>query len=610
MEGNEQTKLSLKLIIPVVIVIILLIAILVICIYKTQTPKSTNTANVAQPIATGNKVENKVEDGEEIDDSEICTIKGLNSNLLYKNEFESDTTYCEKIIFIDDEARDNMIMDTFVTDANQVLHLAQFEGEFIRIKYDSNKSDYTTSFIYMNDGFYEYTTNKIIKKAIDKNGKEIDVDEIEYDYDREELIKPANTAAIYTLFDITNKDGEDYIIGMYDEAFSDDENVVVITVVLKKENAKIDIDDEKQVKNFWNKYANYEIEEIENKNQVDYENVSIDGKTYYARMTTNKWNGEYHQDEYFTSEANNRVEVVSYEDYIKYINEINSNVDEDKEKIKNYYTDKKTNYIILSYANGGSWCNMELIDCKEESNKIIIYGEENVRGSMSSGSGYLIAIPTDMPVGTTVEYRDCNTRAEIGNLQNYRMKQTQLTMDKPIIYLYPTTDTIVSVKLLKEENITCSYPKYKGEWKVLAQPNGILKDLDTNRQLYSLYYENKSAIELKIENEGFVVKGEDTITFLEEKLAILGLTEREAEEFIVYWLPKLEANKYNYIRFATTEEINENMPLKINPKPDTTIRVLMTFKGLEKSIDVQEQQLVTPKRTGFTVVEWGGSEIK
>ena len=34
---------------------------------------------------------------------------------------------------------------------------------------------------------------------------------------------------------------------------------------------------------------------------------------------------------------------------------------------------------------------------------------------------------------------------------------------------------------------------------------------------------------------------------LEEKLAILGLTERESEEFIVYWLPKLEKNKYNYI---------------------------------------------------------------
>ena len=49
----------------------------------------------------------------------------------------------------------------------------------------------------------------------------------------------------------------------------------------------------------------------------------------------------------------------------------------------------------------------------------------------------------------------------------------------------------------------------------------------------------------------------DVIKFLEEKLGILGLTEREAEEFIVYWLPLMEKNKYNYIRFETLEEINE-----------------------------------------------------
>lgn len=215
-----------------------------------------------------------------------------------------------------------------------------------------------------------------------------------------------------------------------------------------------------------------------------------------------------------------------------------------------------------------------------------------------------------MPVGTPIQYRECSSTSEISNLQNYGTKQTELSVDKPIIYLYPTEDTEVSVKLLKDKKITCSYPKYKGEWKVLAQPNGNLKDLSTNRQLYSLYYESKNTIEFKVEDEGFVVKGEDTIRFLEEKLAILGLTEREAEEFIVYWLPKLQSSKYNYIRFATLDEINENMPLEINPKPDTVIRVVMTFKELDNPIDIKEQKLITPDRTGFVAVEWGGTEIK
>ena len=180
---------------------------------------------------------------------------------------------------------------------------------------------------------------------------------------------------------------------------------------------------------------------------------------------------------------------------------------------------------------------------------------------------------------------------------------------KPIIYLYPQAETEVTVKVGNPQNLTHTYPKYKNEWKVLAKPNGDLKDIKTGRNLYALYWEGINTVEPNM-TEGFIVKGEDTIKFLEEKLEVLGLNEREAEEFIVYWLPKLESNKYNFIRFQTEEEINNNMPLEITPKPDTVIRIVMEFKRLEEPIQIQEQKLITPQRTGFTVVEWGGTEIK
>lgn len=181
---------------------------------------------------------------------------------------------------------------------------------------------------------------------------------------------------------------------------------------------------------------------------------------------------------------------------------------------------------------------------------------------------------------------------------------------KPIIYLYPEKDKEVSVELGYKDKITISYPKYTNGWNVFAQANGNLTDLDTNKNLYSLYYESKNTYNFKIENDGFIIKRDNVSEFLENKLSILGLTDREKEEFIIYWLPILQKNKYNYIRFATIDEINKNMPLEINPNPDTLIRILMTFKGLEKPIDIAEQQLVTPERTGFVAVEWGGTEIK
>lgn len=343
----------------------------------------------------------------------------------------------------------------------------------------------------------------------------------------------------------------------------------------------------------------------------NYKEVSINNKLYYQKLNENTWNGKYHAESFYASqEVTSIMEIVSYQKYLEYIDLINSLA---SDKIKPYYSNENCNYIILAFADGYEFCNMSLIDCFEENNKIIIYGDENNYTPTTTGTGYFIAIPTNMSIGTEIEYRECYTGSEINNLKknNAFHNPTELQVDdKPIIYLYPTVETKVTVKLLKDKNLTCSYPKYQDGWNILAKPTGILNDLNNNRQLYSLYYENISDIHFHIENDGFVVKGDDSAKFLEEKLSILGLTERESEEFIIYWLPKLEANKYNYIRFASLDEINENMPLEITPNPDTIIRVLMTFKGLDTPIDVQEQQLHTPDRTGFVAVEWGGTEIK
>ena len=184
------------------------------------------------------------------------------------------------------------------------------------------------------------------------------------------------------------------------------------------------------------------------------------------------------------------------------------------------------------------------------------------------------------------------------------------TVDKPIIYLYSNSEQVVSIKLNNVSSITHSYPKYIDGWSVLAQPGGNLIDLKTNKKLYALYYENNANFNAKLTDEGFIIKGKDTIKFFEEKLSLLGLNDKEKEEFIIYWLPKLENNKYNYIRFADNDEINRNMVLDINPKPDTIIRVLMIYKKLDYSRNVIEQKIVTPERNGFTVVEWGGIEVK
>ena len=180
---------------------------------------------------------------------------------------------------------------------------------------------------------------------------------------------------------------------------------------------------------------------------------------------------------------------------------------------------------------------------------------------------------------------------------------------KPVIYFYPEEEMNISVKLSKPENITCNYPEYNEGWNVIAKPNGDLHDVASGKDLYCLYYECSADVS-QVEEDGFVVKSAGIADFLDEKLEILGLNDKERNEFIIYWLPILEANEYNYIRFLTEDEINEVQQFDITPKPDTVIRIMMSYKGLDKPIEVKEQELKTAERAGFTVVEWGGTEIK
>ncbi len=179
---------------------------------------------------------------------------------------------------------------------------------------------------------------------------------------------------------------------------------------------------------------------------------------------------------------------------------------------------------------------------------------------------------------------------------------------KPMIYLYPKKDTHITITFDKPYLLKTTYPKYRDKWEVLAKPNGDLYD-NNNHYYYGLYWEGYTNIKTDF-SDGFVVSKEELIPFLEEKLTILGLNEREKNEFIVYWLPILEESEYNIIRFEDSTIINQEMPITISPKPDTLIRILMEFKPVNQKIAIKEQELTKTNRNGYTVVEWGGTIYK
>lgn len=178
---------------------------------------------------------------------------------------------------------------------------------------------------------------------------------------------------------------------------------------------------------------------------------------------------------------------------------------------------------------------------------------------------------------------------------------------KPVIYLYPEQETAVTVELDYDGTLTTTYPAYENGWNVLAQPDGTLIDPETGREYYCLFWEGMPDWDYDF-SQGFCVAGADTRVFLEEALAELGLTEQEANEFLIYWLPQLEGNAYNLLSFQQ-EAYSDHARLTITPEPDSILRVFLAWKVLEEPVEIAPQRLESFQREGFTVVEWGGCKI-
>lgn len=178
---------------------------------------------------------------------------------------------------------------------------------------------------------------------------------------------------------------------------------------------------------------------------------------------------------------------------------------------------------------------------------------------------------------------------------------------KPVIYLYPEETTEVTVELDYSGRLTATWPAYENGWTVTAEPDGTLRTSDGSEYSY-LFWEGETDTVYDF-SQGFCVAGEDTGEFLKAALSEMGLTPKEYNEFIVYWLPLMQENPYNLISFQG-EVYEESAKLNITPAPDSVLRVFMAWHPLEEAVNVEEQTFTPFERKGFTVVEWGGTEVK
>ena len=163
----------------------------------------------------------------------------------------------------------------------------------------------------------------------------------------------------------------------------------------------------------------------------------------------------------------------------------------------------------------------------------------------------------------------------------------------------------VSVSLDYAGTLTATYPAYEDGWRVTAEPDGTLYDKNGNEYSY-LFWEGEDKTDYDF-SKGFCVAGADTADFLREKLAEIGLTPREYNEFIVYWLPKMQDNPYNLISFQS-EAYTDAAKLDIDPTPDSVLRVFMAWKPLSKPQTIDRRHSRRLRETASPL--WNGAAAR
>jgi hypothetical protein len=229
-----------------------------------------------------------------------------------------------------------------------------------------------------------------------------------------------------------------------------------------------------------------------------------------------------------------------------------------------------------------------------------------MRFALLPNGHYAITVGVDSSLSSSEIARLVN----VANISNEPSHWHFGGVGKPVIYLYPTRSEHVSVHLDLRGRLTSSSPEVDAgdpAWQVLADPSGTLTTSDGRRWPY-LFWEADLEFPRDL-SQGFCVPGRETRAFLEDALARQGLAPTERTAFEAYWVPRMSGNAYNVVSFQG-EPYRDAARLVVTPRPDTVIRVLMAFAPSAVPVSLLPQRLFAPKRSGFTVVEWGGCESR
>jgi hypothetical protein len=173
---------------------------------------------------------------------------------------------------------------------------------------------------------------------------------------------------------------------------------------------------------------------------------------------------------------------------------------------------------------------------------------------------------------------------------------------KPNIYIYPTEQLQLTVKLdfPMGGKVITSIPDYGTGWNVLADTTGLIDNT------YSYLFYESTQPDVWQRTEGWVIKTVELESFFRRNMSEYGFEGREIDDFVEYWIPRLNDYAFYSIYPQTKRIIDNVIQLNFSEQPEMVLRLFYVIKGDNQlQENVVEPAISVFERRGFFVTEWG-----
>lgn len=177
----------------------------------------------------------------------------------------------------------------------------------------------------------------------------------------------------------------------------------------------------------------------------------------------------------------------------------------------------------------------------------------------------------------------------------------------PNIYLYPERPMEVFVSLHFEDGayLIANAPAFESppSWRVEISTDGTIQGVDHHFLFYEAYVGLPSFLK-----RGWVVPPHGFLDWATSTLSHLGWNEREIEDFLKAWWPRLDENRTFLVYLIPPDWVASRVDLSITPQPDEIVRHWFYIERVDhkrEHRDMQPPYISKPQRRGFSVLEWG-----